>query len=200
VTAERDGPFTERPGAAREEGRQGGGHLDAILADVIPALAARLRASHLAELEVRTADWRVRVRRDAATAQATGPGPATTQVARGSAATAASPDQAGMARSPAVGYFLPSPSAEVGRSVRGGDLLGHVEMLGIHHDVPSPADGVVIRALAASGQAVEYGQPLVLVEAVGSIALPGPARATEVAASGAPLHEAADPDPDLGPD
>ena len=38
---------------------------DAVITDVIPALAARLRASGLGELEVRTADWRVRVRRDA---------------------------------------------------------------------------------------------------------------------------------------
>ena len=77
----------------------------------------------------------------------------------------------------------PRPTAEVGRSVRSGDLLGHVEMLGIHHDVPAPVDGVVIRALAASGQAVEYGQPLVLVEAGGSIAS-GPGSGTEAAASG----------------
>ena len=88
------------------------------------------------------------------------------------------PDQPGVARSPAVGYFLPAPNAEVGRAVRSGDLLGHVEMLGIHHDVPAPADGIVIRSLAASGEAVEYGQPLVIVESGASI-LDGSSRQLE---------------------
>ena len=42
-------------------------------------------------------------------------------------------------------------------------------MLGIQHDVAAPIDGVVIRAIASSGEAVEYGQPLVLVETGGSV-------------------------------
>jgi acetyl-CoA carboxylase biotin carboxyl carrier protein len=81
-------------------------------------------------------------------------------------------DEPGVARSPAVGYFLPAPAAEAGRSVRSGDLLGHVEMLGIQHDVAAPVDGIVLRSLATSGEAVEYGQPLVLVEA-GTFVDPG---------------------------
>ena len=86
------------------------------------------------------------------------------------APSATTPDQPGVARSPAVGYFVPGAASEVGRAVRGGDVLGHVEMLGIHHDVTAPVDGVVIRTIASSGEAVEYGQPLVLVEAGGSLA------------------------------
>ena len=38
--------------------------LDDLTDEVLPALIARLRASRLGELEVRTADWRVRLRRD----------------------------------------------------------------------------------------------------------------------------------------
>jgi acetyl-CoA carboxylase biotin carboxyl carrier protein len=146
---------------------------DAVISEVIPALAARLRASGLAELEVRTGDWRVRVRRDVPT----GPRPprAATGKAgahdRGAAVVPTGSDQNGVARSPAVGYFVPALTSEVGRIVRSGDVLGHVEMLGIQHDVAAPIDGVVIRAIASSGEAVEYGQPLLLVEAGGSIAV-----------------------------
>ena len=145
---------------------------DKVIADVIPALAARLRASGLGELEVRTADWRVRVRRDApAEVAAARSAPARPGLHIRSAALASSrgSDQPGVARSPAVGYFVPVSAAEVGRTVRSGDVLGHVEMLGIQHDVAAPIDGVVIRAIASSGEAVEYGQPLVLVETGGSV-------------------------------
>jgi acetyl-CoA carboxylase biotin carboxyl carrier protein len=183
VTGEREGSSADPVGPASEHGGARPGHVDAILADVIPALAARLRASRLAELEVRTADWRVRVRRDVGAVPAPSPSGQPGAPARRASQVSVPPsEQAGMARSPAVGYFMPSPSAEIGRSVRSGDLLGHVEVLGIHHDVPSPADGIVIRSLAVAGQAVEYGQPLVLVEAGGSIGLQGPARAAESAA------------------
>ena len=199
MTGERDGSSADPGERARESGGPGAGQLDTILADVIPALAARLRASRLAELEVRTADWRVRVRRDVGAVPAA---PVSGQPGepgrRGSRASVPPSDQAGMARSPAVGYFMPSASAEIGRSVRSGDLLGHVEVLGILHDVPSPADGIVIRSLAAPGEAVEYGQSLVLVEAGGSVGLQGPARAAESAALSAPQDRA--PDLDLGAD
>ena len=145
---------------------------DKVIADVIPALAARLRASGLGELEVRTADWRVRVRRDASAAvpaPRSAPARPGLHIRTATQATARGADQPGVARSPAVGYFVPVSASEVGRSVRSGDVLGHVEMLGIQHDVVAPIDGVVIRAIASSGEAVEYGQPLVLVETGGSV-------------------------------
>jgi acetyl-CoA carboxylase biotin carboxyl carrier protein len=154
------------------DGRQVATPFEAVIADVIPALAARLRASGLGELEVRTADWRVRVRRDV---QADVPEPRAAPAkpglhVRGAAsAVTRGADQPGVARSPAVGYFVPVSASEVGHTVRSGDVIGHVEMLGIQHDVAAPIDGVVIRAIASSGEAVEYGQPLVLVEAGGTV-------------------------------
>jgi biotin carboxyl carrier protein len=178
VTIERDGPTPDGPGPSGA-GARAAADLDGILADVIPALAARLRASGLAELEVRSADWRVRVRRDVQvqpTTSRAAPAKPGLHIRGGSAVSAVTSDDAGAARSPAVGYFLPAAMAEVGRSVRSGDLLGHVEMLGIRHDVPAPIDGVVIRALAVANQAVEYGQPLILVQAGGPSALAGASR------------------------
>ena len=40
------------------------GGLEGLTDEVLPALIARLRASRLGELEVRTSEWRVRLRRD----------------------------------------------------------------------------------------------------------------------------------------
>ncbi len=69
-----------------------------------------------------------------------------------------------LARSPAVGYFAPLEATVRGRAVRAGDVLGHIEVLGVRQEVVAPADGVVARVLAETGQAVEYGQELVRLE------------------------------------
>src|SRR5574337_931868 len=79
-------------------------------------------------------------------------------------------DAAGSARrrrvatSPAVGYFSPLEGLSSGHQVRSGDLLGHVDVLGVRQDVVSPMDGIVVRVLAEAGQAVEYGEELVRVD------------------------------------
>jgi len=69
-----------------------------------------------------------------------------------------------MVTSPAVGYFQPAEGLEVGRSFRTGDVLGHVDVLGIRHDVVTPADGVLGRILVESAEAVEYGQEIARVD------------------------------------
>ena len=54
-----------------------------------------------------------------------------------------------------------------GTKVRSGDRLGAVDMLGIAQEVVSPADGLVGPSLVEPGQAVEYGQELVVIELTG---------------------------------
>lgn len=71
------------------------------------------------------------------------------------------------ARAPAVGYFAPLDGMSPGDQVRSGDLLGHVDVLGVRQEVVAPIDGVVVRILAEAGQAVEYGEDLVRVDARG---------------------------------
>jgi biotin carboxyl carrier protein len=148
-----DDPVGRAPSTASGEASDG---LDALTGEVLPALIARLRASRLAELEVRSDGWRVRLRRDRRATQ-------TRAAADGSSVASddARADLAGsVARSPAVGYFKPASELVVGHSVQNGDLLGTIDVLGIVQDVASPADGIVGRVLAEDGQAVEYGQAL----------------------------------------
>ena len=129
--------------------------IEALTDEVLPALIARLRASRLGELEVRSGEWRVRLRRDpsararSAVAGNTAAGEVLSEESEGS-----------VARSTAVGYFMPAPQLAVGASVQAGDLLGTIDVLGISQEVSAPSDGIVARVLAEDGQAVEYGQAL----------------------------------------
>lgn len=69
-----------------------------------------------------------------------------------------------VATSPAVGIFQPRPEARAGTKVRAGDRLGSVDMLGIPQVVVAPADGLVGASLVEPGDAVEYGQELIIIE------------------------------------
>jgi biotin carboxyl carrier protein len=69
-----------------------------------------------------------------------------------------------VATSPAVGIFNPGPKGVSGTRVRSGDVLGHVDVLGVRQDIQAPADGVVGATLVESGMAVEYGQELIRIE------------------------------------
>jgi biotin carboxyl carrier protein len=83
-----------------------------------------------------------------------------------------------IATSPAVGIFQPRAEAKTGTRVRAGDRLGAVDMLGIPQEVVAPADGIVGASLVEPGEAVEYGQELVVIELA--------ARSGERGATGAP--------------
>jgi biotin carboxyl carrier protein len=66
--------------------------------------------------------------------------------------------------SPGVGYFTAREGIAAGMTVRGGDVLGHVDVLGVRQEVVAPADGIVARVMAEQGEAVEYGQELVRLD------------------------------------
>lgn len=203
---------------------------------LVPALAARLAASGLGEVEIREGRWKIRLRRlppreggvdgegrevritegpapegeagwplpspaspwspSPSTASpspsASSPSPSTpssspstdapspagwTGAATGGGEAAPLPAQPGLgggeggpgseerivATSPAVGYFSPRPDLRPGLVVRAGDPLGEVDVLGVGQEVAAPADGVVAATLVVAGQAVEYGQELVVL-------------------------------------
>ncbi|HEX5451082.1 MAG TPA: biotin/lipoyl-containing protein [Candidatus Limnocylindrales bacterium] len=153
--------------------------------EILPTLIARFEASSLGELEVRREGWRIRLRRPPhlpAPAIPSGNGAygragvaLRPSAGAGSAAGAGSSDSAGssapassspaVATSPAVGTFTPLESVGAGRQVRSGEVLGHVDVLGVRQEVVSPHDGIVLRVVAQPGEAVEYGQELVRLDA-----------------------------------
>jgi biotin carboxyl carrier protein len=75
-----------------------------------------------------------------------------------------------VATSPAVGVFQPRLDVKPGSRVRNGDRLGAVDMLGIPQEVVAPADGILGASLVEAGQAVEYGQELIVIELAARVA------------------------------
>ena len=72
--------------------------------------------------------------------------------------------------SPMVGTFYVSPSPKdpayvhEGDAVQIGDVVGIVEAMKIMNEIDSEFAGRISRIFVKSGQAVEYGQPLMVVE------------------------------------
>lgn len=140
------------------------GALDRLADEILPALIARLDSSDLGELEVRHGGWRVRLRRDLTPAPASAAAHGSATGSAGASASGAAETARTGATSPAVGYFIPNEKTGVGRKVASGDTLGWVEVLGVRQEVVAPRDGTVGRLLAEPGQAVEFGQELVVVD------------------------------------
>ena len=71
-----------------------------------------------------------------------------------------------LVRSPMVGMFYLSPSPDedafvkVGQEVLSGQTLAIVEAMKMMNEITTPAPGIVVEVLAASGAQVEYDQPL----------------------------------------
>jgi acetyl-CoA carboxylase biotin carboxyl carrier protein len=164
--------------------------IDRLADELLPALIAKLAATGLGELEVREGDWKVRLRRPATPAGKR----SSERSSRGSSAHASHPAVAtltpvgpgrdgrdgrdgadprrSVATSPAVGIFQPRTGVRAGTRVRAGDRLGIVDMLGVAQEVVTPVDGLVGASLVEPGDAVEYGQELIVIELV-TAAAPG---------------------------
>lgn len=162
--------------------------IDRLTEELLPALIAKLGATGLGELEVRQGGWKVRLRRPA------GNGPPTTSPTRDrksgdraagersertpDRATERAPrtlhrpleaktartDSRAVATSPAVGIYRSRPELSAGTRVRAGDRLGAVDMLGVAQEVVAPVDGILGASLVESGDAVEYGQEILVIQ------------------------------------
>ena len=73
-------------------------------------------------------------------------------------------------KSPMVGTFYQSsspgakPFVEVGSTVKAGDTICIIEAMKILNEIEADHSGTVTKILATNGQAVEYGQPLFVIE------------------------------------
>lgn len=73
-------------------------------------------------------------------------------------------------KSPMVGTFYRSsspgaaPFVQIGAVVKEGDTLCIIEAMKILNEIESDKSGTVTQILCENGQAVEYGQPLFIVE------------------------------------
>jgi acetyl-CoA carboxylase biotin carboxyl carrier protein len=154
-----------------------------IDAALVRSLADILNETELTEIEVERGDLKIKVKREitvAAAPVAYAPAPA---YAAAPAAPAAAPasmpsDPATIVarageevKSPMVGtaYLQASPEAppfiKVGDKVKKGQTLLIVEAMKTMNPIQSPRDGVVTEILVGDAQPVEFGEPLIVLEA-----------------------------------
>ncbi len=134
--------------------------------------------SNVSELEITEPEGKVRIVKGASTGAipATGQAPVALQASAPSALAPASPPvpaevPAGhTVKSPMVGTFYraSSPGAkafvEVGSVIKEGETICIVEAMKILNEIEADKSGTVVRICCENGQAVEYGQPLFVVE------------------------------------
>jgi acetyl-CoA carboxylase biotin carboxyl carrier protein len=151
-----------------------------------------LKANEIAEFDMEQDDLKVRIKfagEPAAAALAGGfdmaqlsrlmasaPAAPVAAVAAPAAAGAAAPaaeveEKLHEVKSPIVGTFYESPSpgapvfVKVGDQVEVGQVLCIVEAMKLMNEIESDVAGEVVKRIAASGQPVEYGQPLFAIRA-----------------------------------
>lgn len=147
----------------------------------IKKLIELVEESGITELEVQEEEGTVRISRAAPVVA-----PAAIQYAAAPVAPAAAPAAAPVAaapaeapvaeisghqvRSPMVGTFYRSPSpeakafVEVGQTVKVGDALCIVEAMKMMNRIEADKAGVVKAILVNDGEAVEFDQPLIVIE------------------------------------
>lgn len=86
------------------------------------------------------------------------------------AAEAPAADKGFVVTSPMVGTFYRAaspgakPFVEVGQQVKEGDTLCIIEAMKILNEIEADKAGTITQVLGENGQAVEYGQPLFVIE------------------------------------
>lgn len=65
---------------------------------------------------------------------------------------------------PVVGYLKLKGELAVGQDLAAGDVVGEILALGIANEITSKVSGTIKEVLVEDGQAVEYGQPVAMVE------------------------------------
>lgn len=136
--------------------------------------------SNVSELEITEAEGKVRIVKAGTTVvQQVMAAPAAMPVAMAAAPVVAAAADAAPAveshsghvvKSPMVGTFYRASSpgskafVEVGSQVKEGETLCIIEAMKILNEIEADKSGTITRILGENGQAVEYGQPLFVIE------------------------------------
>ena len=144
--------------------------------EAIRELARILTETGLTEIEISEKDRRLRVVRAPAPAAAPVtyaappmPPSAPPEIVKVPDGADDPADDPGAVTSPMVGvaYLSPDPSAppyvQAGQAVQAGQTVMLIEAMKTFNQIKAPRSGTVTRVLVASGEPVEYGQPLVVI-------------------------------------
>ena len=136
--------------------------------------------SNVSELEITEAEGKVRIvkssgaplvmQQPAATVSASPLAPMTSMPAVPAADAVATAPSGHAVNSPMVGTFYRSASpgakafVEIGSVVKAGETICIIEAMKILNEIEADMSGTVTKILCENGQAVEYGQPLFMIE------------------------------------
>ena len=134
-----------------------------LLDSLVPVLVERLHETGLGEIEIERDGAIVRVRaEDLSAPVASVPAPVASR--GGVPAAAAVPTAADERRHPVRSTAV---DIHVGGQVAKGSLVATVDVLGVAVEVRADHGGIVAKLRCATGDPVEYGQELFLLESVG---------------------------------
>ena len=133
--------------------------------------------SNVSELEITEAEGKVRIVKGggAMVQQMAAPQPLMATPIAGAAAPVAAPAVAEVpsghiVKSPMVGTFYRSsspgakPFIESGSQIKEGETVCIIEAMKILNEIEADKSGTIAKILCENGQAVEYGQPLFVIE------------------------------------
>jgi acetyl-CoA carboxylase biotin carboxyl carrier protein len=133
--------------------------------------------SNISELEIAEADGKVRIVKAsappalmAAPAVHGAPAIVAAPIERAPAEIAPPTPTGNVVKSPMVGTFYRSaspgsdPLIEIGSTVKVGDPICIIEAMKIMNEIEADAAGTIREILCENGQAVEFGQPLFVIE------------------------------------
>ena len=141
--------------------------------------------SNISELEITEADGKVRIVKAepaaatpmmmmaAAPVAAAPPAPRTAAAVaadEAEAAAAAAAETGHIVKSPMVGTFYRAaspggkPLVEVGSSIKSGEAICIIEAMKIMNEIEADETGTIAKILCENGQAVEFGQPLFVID------------------------------------
>jgi acetyl-CoA carboxylase biotin carboxyl carrier protein len=143
---------------------------------LIETLAELLHRTGLSEIEISEGDARIRVAREQPTGgqalhgpRSMGAPPPVTAIAE-PAALEVVESHPGAVRAPMVGtvYLTPEPGAppfvSLGEEIREGQTLLIIEAMKVMNPIRAPRSGRLIQLLVNSGDPVEYGELLMIIE------------------------------------
>lgn len=145
----------------------------------IRRLVELMNEHELAEIDLRQADQRIRLRKGGEpiittelarpVAVAAAPAGAAAASAPAAASTAADTDLL-VIKSPMIGTFYAASSPELPPFVKVGDHVGPtttvciVEAMKVFNEIPAEVSGLIVSVLVENGEPVEFGQPLFKVD------------------------------------
>jgi acetyl-CoA carboxylase biotin carboxyl carrier protein len=153
--------------------------------DEIKQILEMMREHELSEFELERADFKLRLRKNAAgqwtssmpqvnfvpVPPVIAPAAGAPQVAGEPVLTAANEDiDLTIVKSPIVGTFYRSPEpdakpfVDIGEQVRKGQVLCIIEAMKLMNEITAESDGELVKAYVENGQAVQYGERLFAIK------------------------------------